>query len=234
MTMQLSTACAGHVPTESSIDSASPRCKRTGSRAAANAAMNRYATGDDDAFAALYPVLAPELRRYLLRQTRNASRAEDLLQQTLLQIHCARNRFAVGADVFPWAFSIARRFLIDSIRWERREAARTRAVATTVASTGTLSDDIVHSRRAVRALVRELGRLPDAQRIAFELVKTDGLSLREAAEALGTTVVAVKLRTHRAYVALRDAIGDDRGTAGDRASGRPFKRSPSPLDRTTH
>jgi len=194
--------------------------------------MNRYAMGDDDAFSALHSVLAPELRRYLLRQTRNASRAEDLLQQTLMQIHCARDRFYIGADVFPWAFSIARRFLIDSIRWERREAARTRAVATTIASIGTMSDDIVHSRRAVRALVHKLDLLPDAQRIAFELVKTEGLSLREAAEALGTTVVAVKLRTHRAYVALRDAIGDEGDARDSRPSARRAKRLPSGADRT--
>jgi RNA polymerase sigma-70 factor (ECF subfamily) len=215
MTMQFSCESPGHAPMEPSLE-----------------AMNRYATGDHDAFAALYAVLAPELRRYLLRQTRNASRAEDLLQQTLLQIHCARDRFFIGADVFPWAFSIARRFLIDSIRLERREAARTREVATTIAATGTMSDDIVHSRRAVRALVRELDRLPDAQRVAFELVKTEGLSLREAAEALGTTVVAVKLRTHRAYVALRDAIGDESDARASRPSPRRAGRPPSSAERT--
>jgi len=37
---------------------------RTAARARANEAMNRYASGDDEAFAALYPALAPELRRY--------------------------------------------------------------------------------------------------------------------------------------------------------------------------
>jgi len=199
------------VNTDAEPDPTLARGSRAAARARANEAMNRYASGDDEAFAALYPALAPELRRYLLRQTRDASRAEDLLQQTMMQIHCARGRFALGADVFPWAFSIARRFLIDSIRWERREAARTRAVATTSATTGTMSDEIVHSIRVLRTLQQELVRLPDAQRQAFELIKNDGLSLREAAEALGTTVVAIKLRTHRAYVALRGAISDDEG-----------------------
>jgi RNA polymerase sigma-70 factor (ECF subfamily) len=210
MTMGLTAeVMAGPVPMNVAADAPAARGPRANSRSLANAAMNRYALGDDDAFAELYPALAPDLRRYLLRQTRDASRAEDLLQQTMMQIHCARSRFALGADVFPWAFSIARRFLIDSIRWERREAARTRAVATTTPTGGTMSDDIVHSIRVLRTVQQELGRLPDSQREAFELIKNDGLSLREAAEALGTTVVAIKLRTHRAYVALRDAISDE-------------------------
>ena len=43
--------------------------------------------------------------------------------------------------------------------------------------------------------------------MAFELTKKEGLSVREAAEVLGTTVTAVKLRAHRAYVALRASLG---------------------------
>jgi RNA polymerase sigma-70 factor (ECF subfamily) len=49
--------------------------------------------------------------------------------------------------------------------------------------------------------------LPEAQRVAFELVKHEGLSLAEAADVLGTTVAAVKLRAHRTYEALRAALG---------------------------
>jgi RNA polymerase sigma-70 factor, ECF subfamily len=50
--------------------------------------------------------------------------------------------------------------------------------------------------------------LPESHRMAFELIQKDGLSIREAAEVLGATPGAVKLRAHRAYVALRLALGD--------------------------
>ena len=53
---------------------------------------------------------------------------------------------------------------------------------------------------------RALAALSAPQRAAFELVKGDGLSLVEAAAILGTTVTGVKLRTHRAYAALRLAL----------------------------
>jgi DNA-directed RNA polymerase specialized sigma24 family protein len=57
----------------------------------------------------------------------------------------------------------------------------------------------------------EVSRLPEGQRMAFELVTTNGLSCREVAEILGTTANAVKLRVHRANTTLRSALGEPVG-----------------------
>jgi RNA polymerase sigma-70 factor (ECF subfamily) len=178
--------------------------------ASAISAMDRYADGDDTAFSELYDMLAPRLYGYLLRQTRNNARAEDLLQQTFLQMHCARGKFIRGADVVPWAFAIARRLVIDGFRRSGREVSlelREEAGAPPPISTVMQQDELVHSKQLAALIERELRRLPDSQREAFELVKQEGLSLAEAAQVLGTTVSAVKLRAHRTYQALRDALG---------------------------
>ena len=70
-------------------------------RSTANALMERYASDDDSAFGELYDYVAPRLYSFLLRQTRDQARAEDLVQRTLLQMHCARRHFAPGAEVVP-------------------------------------------------------------------------------------------------------------------------------------
>ncbi len=175
---------------------------------AADQAMDRYAAGDDDAFEELYDLLSPRLYRYLLRQTRDRGRAEDLLQQTMLQIHCSRGRFMRGAEVTPWAFSIARRLLIDGIRRRKRETEANDCLSTMDPLSEPASDDLLHAKRVAEILERQLSQLPEAQRTTFEMIKQDGLSLREAADAMGTTVNAIKLRAHRAYVALRTSIAD--------------------------
>ena len=177
----------------------------------ASRAMDRYAQGDDAAFSELYDALAPRLYGYLLRQTRNNARAEDLVQQTFLQMHCARGRFLRGADVVPWAFAIARRLLIDGVRRSGREVSlelREEAGAPPPMSTALPQDEMVHSMQLALCVERELASLPAPNREAFELVKQEGLSHAEAAEVLGTTVSAVKLRAHRTYQALRGALGD--------------------------
>src|SRR5690349_17499325 len=78
---------------------------------ALDAAMDRYARGEDAAFAEVYDRLAPRLFGFLLRYTRDHAKVEDVVQQTMLQMHKNRGRFMPGAEVIPWAFAIARRLL---------------------------------------------------------------------------------------------------------------------------
>jgi RNA polymerase sigma-70 factor (ECF subfamily) len=188
------------------------------SRTDADIAMERYSTGDHSAFAIVYDALAPRLYGYLLRQTHDRARSEDLLQQTMLHIHRARDRFIPGAEVTPWAFAIARRLLVDGIRRGRREVLSEESDADPGASAGPPPDDLVVARELATRIERALAKLPPSQRTAFELIKQEGLSVAEAAQVLGTTVAAVKLRAHRAYAALRVALGD---TAPGIEGGKP-------------
>ncbi len=184
------------------------RSTRVHVRNEADLAMARYAGGDDAAFAHVYDALAPRLYGYLVRQTRDRTRAEDLLQQTLLHIHRARDRFIPGAEVMPWAFAIARRLVIDGLRRGKREVLADDGEPDAGVSAAPGADDLVQARQLAERIERALSMLPHSQRAAFELIKQEGLSVAEAAQVLGTTVAAVKLRAHRAYEALRTALGD--------------------------
>jgi RNA polymerase sigma-70 factor (ECF subfamily) len=64
-----------------------------------------------------------------------------------------------------------------------------------------------------RRIQERLETLPETQRTAYQLVKQEGVSLRQAAELLGTSVTAIKLRTHRAYQALRAVLREEEGAA---------------------
>ena len=177
-------------------------------------AMERYADGDDSAFADVYDRLAPRLYGFLLRRVRDKALAEDLTQQTFLRMHEARGRFVRGAAVSPWAFAIANRLMIDSMRSKKRDQSRVDANTDAgaaldyAASNDAGADEVLDAKRVEAVLARELSRLPEAHRTAYALTREDGLSMKEAADVLGTTVSAVKLRVHRAYLALREALGD--------------------------
>jgi len=165
--------------------------------------MERYAAGEDAAFALLYDLLAPRIFSYLIRRTNNSHDAEDLLQQTMLQIHRSRGRFIAGAEVMPWAFAIARHLFVDRMRRQplrgRIEPCNLEARASELPG----ADDVIHARELAVCLERAMSDLTESQRSILELVREDGLSFAEAAEVLGTTVGAVKARAHRAYQVLR-------------------------------
>ncbi len=171
--------------------------------------MERYATGDEPAVGELYDLLEPKLTSFLLRQTHNRAVTDDLVQQTFLNIHCARSRFQPGSDVLPWAFAIARRLLIDEARRNKRlvlEGGKGDGAEERDPPSRETPELGAQSHELAESLNRELARMPESQRTAFELIRHDGLSVAEAAEVLGTSVNAVKLRVHRAYEAMRTVI----------------------------
>ncbi len=180
--------------------------------ARADRAMERYACGEDSAFVELYDELAPRLHGFAFRWTRSRSAAEDTVQQTLLQMHVARDRFVAGSAVIPWAYAIARRLLIDLGRRGVREELRGEHVRDPEEpATALWPDDALHWRRLEAEAWRDLAYLPSTWREAFELVKFEDLSVAEAAEVLGVTRGMVKIRTHRATVALREAVARRQG-----------------------
>src|SRR6478735_802708 len=196
---------------ESAAHQAARVDSRAGSRSdgeQANAAMERYAQGDESAFASVYDSVAPRVHAYLIRQTRDRAVADDLLQQTLLQMHRKRGTYLAGLPVLPWAFAIARRLYIDECRRRKSDALWSACdLGEDDRRAGSAPDEELASREAARLVEAELQRIPGNQRVAFELLKVDGLSHQEAARALGTTVSAVKLRAFRAYAAIRAVLG---------------------------
>jgi RNA polymerase sigma-70 factor (ECF subfamily) len=175
----------------------------------ADDAMERYARGEEDAFALLYRFVAPRVASYLRRRVRDRARIPDLVQQTFLHMHRARQTFRAGGEVLPWAFAIARRQLVDAFRRAEREPALSRHDDDGDLERGATCpciEDLLAAKEAGRRVERALAGLSQPQRAAYELVKGDGLSLVQAAAVLGTTVTGVKLRTHRAYAALRLAL----------------------------
>src|SRR5215510_7848608 len=144
---------------------------------AGDAAMERYAAGDDTAFGAVYDALASRLHRYIRRQVKEPQACDDLLQETFLRMHKARGTFVTGAAVLPWAFAIARRLVIDQVRRDRhapRVAGDVEPASASPIGTTDRPEEVVQARQVAQRLAEALARLPDSQRTAFEFLKQDG------------------------------------------------------------
>lgn len=184
----------------------------------ADDAMSRYARGDDAAFAIVYDAVAPRLEGYLRRHLRGSAQVEDIIQQTFMQMHDKRGTFSAGAEVLPWAFSIARNFMIDTMRKTKREASadltdeRT-AMGAMLVSRVANGEEVLQARQTGARVLAAFEALTEHQRAAYELTEGEGMSHAEAASVLGTTVTGVKLCRHKVNKRLRSAIEehDDEG-----------------------
>ena len=129
----------------------------------------------------------------------------------------------VAADPPPGAYrppfgpcrAISRNAALDALRARvrrgRREVAglepeQAEAMAGAAAFAQTMPE---REERLVPPLRDALAALPASQREALLLLHVEELSVREAAERVGTTPGALKLRAHRALQALRAALGRD-------------------------
>jgi RNA polymerase sigma-70 factor, ECF subfamily len=174
-----------------------------------DAAMERHANGDDAAFAEVFDAVAPRIASLARRALRDSAAADDIVQQTLLKMNRARGEFLPGAQVLPWAHTIARNLIRDRLRQRRREAELLRRVvsAATPELAGAADEQLVADETAA-ALRASFAALPPAQRDAYVMLRREGLSLAEAARRLRTTITAVKLRVHRAACRLRASLED--------------------------
>ena len=82
--------------------------------------MTRYQGGSLEAFEQIYGALAPSLRGYLTALTRNATLADDLVQDSFLQIHRSRHTYRADLPVRPWVFAIARHVWMMDLRTRSR------------------------------------------------------------------------------------------------------------------
>jgi RNA polymerase sigma-70 factor (ECF subfamily) len=193
--------------------------------AALNGAMDRYASGDSQAFVVLHQALYPRLHAYLTRMCGSSVNAADLVQETFLRVHRARATFAQGGAVLPWAYAIARNVALDHVRAARlRETDRLPSDPgpEMVDRGGGDAESAAIAAQAARVVETVLAGLPPAQRDAFILLRYEGLSVQDAAGVLGATPTAVKLRAFRAYEALRTALDPVRTKA--RPAGKGTKR----------
>ncbi len=167
------------------------------------ALMDRYVLGEPEAFEGIYRQASPRLFGYLLRLTRHRERAEDLVQVTFTKVHRARSSYMSGAPLLPWLLAIARRSFLD----ERRRYKVRREDLTHDGALPEPSPETTHGEDDLSELLEAaIRKLPDAYAEAIQLTKITGLSTSEAAEVLGTTSTAVKLRVHRGYNILREEL----------------------------
>ena len=196
---------------------------------AVDLAMTRYAEGDDAAFSEVFAGIGPRLNAFLRRLCGSEELAYDLTQETFLRMHRARGSFVRGHGVIPWAYAIARNCFVSHVRSAKFKAGR-RAVDILeheeYAGVDASAEETAAARQTAEIVEDTLSRMSVANREAFVLLRFEGQSVAAAAQILGTTEGAVKLRAFRAYELLREALrGADvsatraRGTARRTARG---------------
>jgi RNA polymerase sigma-70 factor (ECF subfamily) len=182
--------------------------------------MERVREDDLEAFDALFRKHSASVVKLAYQFVHSRERAEELAQTVFLQLYRARHRYEPRARFLTYLYRITTNVCLNELR--RREYSATiesldapaddghgNSVPTPSRIPDGLSPDPVEHLVGVEMTdeVRKvLERLPLNQRAAFLLGRVDGLSYRDVADTMQTSVSAVKSLIFRATSTLRNEL----------------------------
>ena len=174
-------------------------------------AILRCQQGDREAFRRVLDFHGDHLYRTALLITRDASRAEEAVQETLIRAWKKIRYFEAGTNLRAWL----NRMLVNCISnlTSRKQLPRvSEDMAYAVPDSGISPEQSALNAETAAMLQAALQTLSVEHRTVLVLRFFNDLSLPEIAESTGWRVGTVKSRLHRATAALRDAVAASEGS----------------------
>jgi RNA polymerase sigma-70 factor (ECF subfamily) len=176
--------------------------------------IQQLRAGDELAFKSLVANYQDMVYNTALGVVQNAQDAEDVAQEVFIQVYRSIDQFKGDARLSTWIYRITTTKALDHIRSKRRK--KRFAFITSLFGP---NDELVHEpvdfqhpgvaldrKEQAALLFTMISQLPDNQKIAFTLHKTEGLSYQEIAEVMELSVSAVESLLFRARQNLRKLL----------------------------
>ena len=168
------------------------------------ALAERIRTGDERAFRAFFERHHDALYGYLRRRRVSPDVCDDLVQNAFLYVWQNRQQIEPGKSLRAYLFRIAHTRALNHFRDTRRLTDDTALDFEPADLPG--PDDHAEHAMMQEALHAAIATLPDKRREVFELCFVEGLTYREAAEALEISVKTVENQMGAALKTIRVAM----------------------------
>jgi RNA polymerase sigma-70 factor (ECF subfamily) len=187
--------------------------------------FDRYRKGDVACLREIIERYQPDLMRFLYRLVGDQAGAEDVFQETFVQLHLSAAAFDMDRKFRPWLFTIAANKARDFLRKKNRR----RMLELSAPMSGGSDDDASSSyvdllevdvpppdarlsnEETSERVQRALDRLPYALREILLLAYFQRLSYAQVADELGIPLGTVKSRLHSAVAAFAKAWEVEKG-----------------------
>ncbi|THU32060.1 RNA polymerase sigma factor [Niastella caeni] len=170
--------------------------------------------GDELAFKSLVASYQDLVYNTALGVVQNSEDAEDVTQEVFIQVYKSIDQFKGDARLSTWIYRITTTKALDHIRSRKRK--KRFAFITSLFGP---NDELVHEpvdfqhpgvaldrKEQAALLFRMIDQLPENQKVAFTLHKTEELSYQEIAEVMQLSVSAVESLLFRARQNLRKLL----------------------------
>ena len=169
--------------------------------------------GDQQAFKQLVNTWQNMVYNTVLSIVQDSQEAEDVSQEVFIQVYQSIKNFRGDAKLSTWLYRVSVTKALDA---ERKKKSKKRiANLRSWVGLGEKEEEAVHfhhpgvqldNKERAAVLFKAMQKLSDNQRIAFTLIKAEGLSYEETADIMNITVKAVEALMHRAKENLRKQL----------------------------
>jgi RNA polymerase sigma-70 factor (ECF subfamily) len=148
-------------------------------------------------FSSLYQKYAPDVYRFALYLSGERGEAEDITSETFVRAWTSPEPIEM-ATVKGYLFTIARNLFLQGRRKTSRHVALDDDLRDPMAGPHVQAEQ----KEKLQSVLTELQRLPEASRAALLMHSVDGMAYEEIARVLGISLASVKVKIHRARLAL--------------------------------
>lgn len=180
--------------------------------------LTQFRDGQTESFGVLVRRYERELYGYLRRYLGDGDLAEDVFQNTFLQLYIKKDQYDPERPVRPWLYTIATHQAIDALRRQGRHQAvsldqkgeelpngEIKSLLEMLEARGPGPADRLQGEELRQQVRAGVDNLPDFLRQVVVLAYYQGLKYREIAEVLGIPEGTVKSRLHAALLKLQEA-----------------------------
>jgi RNA polymerase sigma-70 factor (ECF subfamily) len=160
--------------------------------------------GNTEAFTQLIRSLQPTVFRWALTFARDADEADELTQETFVQVHRKLEQYRGDSSLEGWVYGITRSLALQGNRKKKRRTLL--SVASLPGLDGVYNTDPgarVDRQRVADYIRHFFLELPPRQREVFDLVDLQGFDPVEVADLTGVKAVTVRANLFKARAAIR-------------------------------
>lgn len=165
--------------------------------------------GSQDCFAQIVLRYSGNLLRFVAAGVSSMQDAEDIVQETFLNVYKNLHQFDLRCSFKSWLFAIANNCKISYLRKQRPRPQPTDFVVDAVST----PDDIVAQHQAIDSIWARAAHLSEAQYTALWLRYKEQMDVQQIAHVMKKTRVHVRVLLHRARAQLAQDLANPSGPA---------------------
>ena len=169
----------------------------------------KQADSKDEAFTRLVQEYKERLYWHIRKIVLDHDDTNDVVQNTFIKVHLNIENFNENSTLFTWMYRIATNEALNFIKSKAKKIGLKNEEWIEAIADNLEADPFFDGDEAALILQKEISKLPEKQRIVFNMRYFDGMNYDSISEILDTSVGALKASYHHAVKKIKTKLTND-------------------------